>query len=143
MTHLDSFRVDLAPSKLVLTATRYSFIVPTQRIKEINFQVSCVGTGSPVGTWSWEGSDDPLANNDYWKEQQTASILGASVTGSFVALTTPTTVHGSALAITGSSATKSEVAWVLGLPDFMRAVFTYTSGGSAASLASVYATGRQ
>lgn len=135
-----AFRMVASPTA-ALTATRYSFIIPTTRIRELGIELGCVGTGSPVGTWSFEGSNDPAAVADFNSEQKTGTILGSSATGKFTAITA-STVYGSALAITGASATNTYAAFVLGLPGYMRCLFTYTSGGSASSTAYVYANGR-
>lgn len=126
---------------VALTATRYSKWVRSNGLYELAFQVGSVGTGSPVGVWSFQGSNDPVISTEHQVEVLTGTAIGASSVAETFAMPTDDVI-GDSLSITGSSATKSYIAWDAGLPRYVRAVFTYGSGGSAASLGHVYASGR-
>ena len=126
----DSFRMRVV-NGVALTADRYSFIVPTTGIKELNVHWRNTATGTPVGVLKFQVSNDPQAEADMWTEQQTASALGASATSVWVTLTTPTTVHGTGLNVNGANAT--DVAFVLGLGAYFRVWFDFTSDGAASS----------
>lgn len=97
------------------------------------------GTGSPVGTFSFQGSNDRTAV-ELIRNLGTAPNL-TDAAKKFTILT-PTTVHGSALAITGSSPSDSFVIFA-DLPRYLRLIYTFTSGGSAASIATVLTCGRE
>lgn len=120
-----------------LSATRYTAWMDVRALEDVGFAIHTVGTGSPVGTFSFEGSND----GDLIKYEQLNGIAPASSAAKKVTLTAGT-VHGSALAITGSSASDTFVSFSGGLPRFVRVKFTYTSGGSASSLWYCLVSGR-
>ena len=141
MTLPESFRVNLLPAAPALDVTRYSFIVPTTRIKELSFEFGTNGTGTTHGTWSFEGSDDPAAEADRWTEQTSGTVIGSSATAKWVAITAGT-VYGSALAVNSAAATKSYVAFALGVPAYMRMLWTVVDGGTGSN-SYCFANGKQ
>lgn len=120
-----------------LTATRYTHWVRADKHKECGFAIHCPATGSPVGTWSVQGSNDPLIG-----EELRLQVHGASSAAKKFTLTT-NTVHGSALANTTGAAQDSFVALTQGLPRWVRLVYTYVSGGTVASLPTVFFHGME
>jgi hypothetical protein len=134
---IESFRQRILPAVALQTADVYSFIVPTTGIKELNVHLSNVGTGTPVGVWKFQVSDDPAADADFWYEQRTGSRLGTSGTAAWVTLDDPTTIHGDSLTLGGGVAQASDVPVVLGLGGYFRVWYDFTSGGTASSLGTV------
>lgn len=137
-----SFRMRALNGVALTTADVYGFIIPTTDIKELDVHVRNVGTGTPVGTWKFQFSNDPQAMADFWAEQKSGTALGSSSTAAWVAVDDPTTVHGDALLLGGGSAQASNVSFVLGLGGCFRVWYDYTSGGSAASLGTVDVVGK-
>jgi hypothetical protein len=137
----DSFDGTFLDGVALVTADVYSFIIPTRGVEELNIQVRCVGTGTPVGLWSFQFSNDPVAQNEYWNEQYTRTRIGASTAAIWVPIDAPTTVHGDSLTLGGGAAQNSVVALALGNASWTRVWYDYTSGGSTASLAYVRVMG--
>lgn len=120
-----------------LTATRYTPWLDVRTLDDVGFAIHTVGTGSPVGTFSFEGSND----GDRIKLEQETGVAPASSTAKKVSLTAGT-VHGSALAITGSSPSDTYVSFSGGLPRFVRCKFASGSGGTSSSLWYCFISGR-
>ena len=131
---LDAFTVKVLDAVALTTADVYGFIIPTMSAKEIMVEVENVGTGTPIGTWSFQFSNDPQAMAEFWTEQRTGTRIGASSTAVWVAIDAPATVHGDSLTLAAAASQKSAVSFVLGLGGCFRVWYDYTSGGSAASL---------
>lgn len=96
------------------------------------------GTGSPVGTFSFQGSNDRDAVERIRNLGTAPNLTDAAKKFAIV----PATVWGNALAITGSSPSDSFVIFA-DLPRYIRMIYTFGSGGSAASIATVLTCGRE
>jgi hypothetical protein len=120
-----------------LTADRYTQWVACNQLRELGFAIFTPGTGSPVGTFSLEGSNDSRV-----VERERASGVAPSATTAKKFPITPTVVHGSPLAITGSAAQATYVTMSGGLPRYLRVKFAWTSGGTTGSVPTISTAGR-
>lgn len=120
-----------------LTADRYTQWCSTHGLSAIGFAIHTPGTGSPVGAFSFEGSND----HRVIERERAGGIAPASTTAKKFAIATGLVVQGSALAITGSTPSNTYVAFSGGLPEYIRVKFASASGGSAASLPSIFTSG--
>lgn len=120
-----------------LTATRYTNWVRCNQLNEVGFAIHTLGTGSPVGVFSFEGSND----GDQIDREYVAGVAPSASAAKKFAITGGT-VQGDSLSITGSSPSNSYVPFVGGIPRFLRVKFTYASGGSASSVPYIFTSGR-
>jgi hypothetical protein len=130
-------RLDTTFSFPALTEDRWSPWYDVGSLYSAGFAIHTLAAGSPVGAWGFEGSNDGQVV-EREKLQGTAPASTAAKKFPIVA----STVHGDALAVTGGVAFNSFVIFV-DLPRYVRVWFDYTSGGSAASLATVLTCGRE
>lgn len=136
----EDYSVRLLDGIALTSADVYGFICRTMPGKEVSVHVRNVGTGTPVGVWKFQISNDPAAESEFWTEQKSGTRIGSSSTAKWVALDDPTTVHGDSLTLGGGGAQGSVVSFVDGLGRYFRVWYDYTSGGSAASLGTVDVT---
>lgn len=120
-----------------LTADRYTQWASTHNLQEMGFAIHTPGTGSPVGAFSFEGSND----HRVIERERASGVAPASSAAKKFPLTIGT-VHGSPLSITGSSAQSSYVALSGGLPEYVRVKYTSGSGGTTGSVPSIFTSGR-
>lgn len=120
-----------------LTADRYTQWVSTHMLESIGFAIHTPGTGSPVGTFSFEGSNDQRVVE---RERAVGTAPSASAAKKF-AMADPAVVNGDPLAITGAVAQSTFVAFSQGLPQYLRVKYTSGSGGSAASVPTIFTSG--
>lgn len=119
-----------------LTADRYTAWIDTRDQTDVTFAIHSVGTGSPVGAFSLEGSND----GPTIKAEREAGVAPASSAAKKSALTA--VAHGDSPSISGSAAKNLILALVGGLPRYVRVKFAYASGGSASSLWYCFTSGR-
>lgn len=134
---IDNPTVTLLNGVALVTADVYSFIYRATTSKEINVQVSNVGTGTPIGVWRFDLSDDPAVESEFWTEQRTGTRLGSGSAAKWIPIDDPTVVQGDSLTLAAAADQKSSVAFVLGLGTYFRVWYDITSGGSASSLGTV------
>lgn len=109
-----------------LSATRQSAWVNLENMSVWGVAIHTPSTGTPVGTWSFEGSNDTKTIQNEIK----AGTLPAS-TGAKKFVISATVVNGDALLTTGAG-NNSYVAFSGGLPQWIRLVYTRSSGGTNA-----------
>lgn len=127
---------------VAINATVYSKWIPTARMAELGIQVYSDGVGSPAGTWSFEGTNDPVAKQEAERERDRAAVAIGASTGAKTFPMPTTTLQGASLTSPGTTATASSyVAWVQGLPNHVRVKYT-ASGGSASSKGWAWTTAR-
>lgn len=124
-----------------MTADRYSDWLDTRGMSEITFHLSWIGTGTPVGAWKVEVSNDPLCRVELEKEPK---VTGASSAAKKVDITSSVTpIHGSSFTVSGGTNGETFFALTGGLPRFVRVWFDHSGGGSAASLLNGWTSGRE
>ena len=138
---------------VAMTADRYTYPVDCRRwTGDCSFQIIGVETGTPVGVFKFQGSNDEAVANDLAFVSGSGPLYGtSSETAKWTTLTLPSTavIHGATAAFSitlpgtdiAYNGTAALNATVILQPTmrWMRLWFDYTSGGSAASLLTVYA----
>jgi hypothetical protein len=109
-----------------ITATRQSRWIRTAGLQDWSVALHTAATGSPNGVYSFEGSNDRVCGLEIDQ-----NVLPAATAAKKFTIVTPAVVHGDSLTLTGSAA-NSYVAFV-GMPNYMRVVYTFSSGGAANS----------
>lgn len=108
-------------------------------LREVGFAIHTPAAGSPAGVWSFQGSNDRIGVEKIMNGNPTSFAL-ADAARKFNL--TVGTVHGSALSVSGGVAFDTYVAFSLGLPRYIRAIYTYSSGGSSSSIPVILMAGR-
>jgi len=119
-----------------LSATVVTPWIDVRDCQTMSFQIVTPSTGSPAGAWSFEATNDVktvLSERDNnVRAPNTASAAPATAL-------TVSTVHGSSLTVAGAA--NSFVAFSDGLPCFIRAKFTPSSGGTG-TVPNIFISGR-
>lgn len=113
-----------------LSATRTYRWVFTGSLYSCGFHIVTLSTGSPAGTYSFQGTNDSSARLE---------LDGQTVTPATFPLPVDV-VYGDSLTVAGAGS--SYVVWTEGLPRWIRAVYTRSSGGTA-SVPRIYISGRE
>lgn len=108
-----------------LSATRQSNWVAVDDMTVWGVSIHTLATGTPVGTYSFEGSNDA---NVIRKELVAGTLPASTAAKKFVIPSA--LVNGDSLTLTGVAA-NSYVAFSAGLPQYIRVIYTRTSGGTA------------
>jgi len=138
---------------VAMTADRYSQPLDCRRgATTARFQISFPATGTPVGVFKFQMSEDPRVENDLAAISGNTPLYGtSSETAKWVLVTLPSTavIHGDAtgsfaitlpgeeIATDGSAAVEAMVNFST-VPCRMRLWFDYTSGGTSSSLLKVW-----
>ena len=124
---------------VAMTADFYSQWIDTRGMTELTFHLTNVATGSPVGVWKVEVTNDPLVAKEKAKEP---IVTGASSAAKLIDISSSISpLYGTGLTVSGANNTF--FALTGGLPRFVRIWFDYSSGGSASSLCSGWTSGRE
>lgn len=129
--------INLAKDR-ALTATFKTRWVDSRSAYSFRFQMSSDNTGTPVGAWTIEETNDPVADfeNRSTDGDSTASTARAI---NISADTTRVTILGTGLTV--NAANDTEVI-IINPAQFLRLVYTRTSGGTG-SKAQIWGHGRE
>lgn len=131
---------------IALTADRYSEWIATDGFTDINVHITWVGTGTPVGSWKIELSNDPVIATEQARHvgvgssgMGVPSVRGASSTAKVVDISSSISpVFGTGFSASGGVTGSTMFALTAGVSRYFRVWFDHSSGGSAASLAKVW-----
>lgn len=129
----------------VMTADRYSQWIKCDH-QDVNVHIAWVGTGTPVGTWKVELSNDPVIAQEKARIKNGSDVLNgqpivsgaASVAVKVDISSSITPIFGTGFTVSGGTTGGTMFALTAGMARFFRVWFDHNSGGSAASLGSVW-----
>lgn len=114
----------------VISATRQTRWVDVRGLRTWGVAIHTANTGAPNGVYSFEGSNDPVAEYEVQGYGGPGQVAPASTAAKKFAITV-TVVQGSSLTLTGGPGDSAVLFEVL--PRFMRVVYTFASGGAGNS----------